>query len=466
MGVCEAKAVPKSEDVASNSNCNSTDDALSEQFNNLKLSEELVANSSESGGVALESQKLEDNGSVEKDTESARKGKEGKEEKSGKIRYPQRPEEQDCTFYVKTGSCKFGMNCRFNHPQKKKIRVRSKKSAEPSQAFEEKKGKILPESVVETEHKKVDEKGQEDLLKSAGWTEDEADEEKEELMEQKESKVSDEKAKESLAERGGQKECKFYFMSGGCKYGSSCKYVHHQGKSDVDSVELNFLGLPIRPGKRECPYYMRNGNCKFSTNCMYHHPDPTAVAERDSRNQNGETRQQNASVPMTSWSEQRSLNGPYPYIDASQPYIPGMILPPQGLHPNHDWNGYQVPVFAPDIQIHNYSASAVHHAPHKADTSVHQVASINEYPERPGLPECQYFMKNGSCKFKSGCKYHHPKPQLPSAASVGVLSPLGLPLKPDQPVCPHYSRYGICKFGPACKFDHPMNRSIPDSNTK
>ncbi|XP_072957129.1 zinc finger CCCH domain-containing protein 65-like isoform X3 [Typha angustifolia] len=447
MGVCEAKAVPKSEDVASNSNCNSTDDALSEQFNNLKLSEELVANSSESGGVALESQKLEDNGSVEKDTESARKGKEGKEEKSGKIRYPQRPEEQDCTFYVKTGSCKFGMNCRFNHPQKKKIRVRSKKSAEPSQ--------------------KVDEKGQEDLLKSAGWTEDEkADEEKEELMEQKESKVSDEKAKESLAERGGQKECKFYFMSGGCKYGSSCKYVHHQGKSDVDSVELNFLGLPIRPGKRECPYYMRNGNCKFSTNCMYHHPDPTAVAERDSRNQNGETRQQNASVPMTSWSEQRSLNGPYPYIDASQPYIPGMILPPQGLHPNHDWNGYQVPVFAPDIQIHNYSASAVHHAPHKADTSVHQVASINEYPERPGLPECQYFMKNGSCKFKSGCKYHHPKPQLPSAASVGVLSPLGLPLKPDQPVCPHYSRYGICKFGPACKFDHPMNRSIPDSNTK
>lgn len=39
----------------------------------------------------------------------------------------------------------------------------------------------------------------------------------------------------------------FYSMPGGCKYGGSCRYAHYLGKSDVGSVELNFLGLPIRP---------------------------------------------------------------------------------------------------------------------------------------------------------------------------------------------------------------------------
>nr|CAD1837137.1 unnamed protein product [Ananas comosus var. bracteatus] len=47
------------------------------------------------------------------------------------------------------------------------------------------------------------------------------------------------------------------------------------------SVELNFLGLPIRPGKRECPFYMRTENCKFSANCKFHHPDPIADSARD-----------------------------------------------------------------------------------------------------------------------------------------------------------------------------------------
>ena len=32
------------------------------------------------------------------------------------IVYPQRPGAQDYEFYVKTGRCKFGVACHFNHP--------------------------------------------------------------------------------------------------------------------------------------------------------------------------------------------------------------------------------------------------------------------------------------------------------------------------------------------------------------
>lgn len=35
--------------------------------------------------------------------------------------YPERPGEQDCPFYMRTGLCGFGMSCRFNHPPNRKL---------------------------------------------------------------------------------------------------------------------------------------------------------------------------------------------------------------------------------------------------------------------------------------------------------------------------------------------------------
>lgn len=37
---------------------------------------------------------------------------------------------------------------------------------------------------------------------------------------------------------------------------------------------------------------------------------------------------------------------------------------------------------------------------------------FDEYPQRPSESECQHFMKTGYCKFKSACRFHHPKPRL------------------------------------------------------
>ncbi|XP_034679869.1 zinc finger CCCH domain-containing protein 43-like [Vitis riparia] len=85
-----------------------------------------------------------------------------------------------------------------------------------------------------------------------------------------------------------------------------------------------------------------------------------------------------------------------------------------------------------------------------------QQSLIEDFPERPGQPECSYFLKTGDCKFRAACKYHHPKNRIPKSPPC-TLSDKGLPLRPDQNICTHYNRYGICKFGPACKFDHPVN---------
>ncbi|KAJ0753361.1 putative transcription factor C3H family [Helianthus annuus] len=31
-------------------------------------------------------------------------------------KYPTRPDAQDCSFFIRTGTCKFGSSCKFNHP--------------------------------------------------------------------------------------------------------------------------------------------------------------------------------------------------------------------------------------------------------------------------------------------------------------------------------------------------------------
>lgn len=54
------------------------------------------------------------------------------------------------------------------------------------------------------------------------------------------------------------------------------------------------------------------------------------------------------------------------------------------------------------------------------------------FPERPGEPECQFYMKTGDCKFGSSCRYHHP-PEWNLPKSNFGLSPMGLPLRPVSP---------------------------------
>ncbi|KAJ0791096.1 putative transcription factor C3H family [Helianthus annuus] len=55
------------------------------------------------------------------------------------------------------------------------------------------------------------------------------------------------------------------------------------------------------------------------------------------------------------------------------------------------------------------------------------------FPERPGQPECQYYMKTGDCKFGASCKFHHP-PDWAISKDNCVLSPLGFPLRPVSPL--------------------------------
>lgn len=77
---------------------------------------------------------------------------------------------------------------------------------------------------------------------------------------------------------------------------------------------------------------------------------------------------------------------------------------------------YGVPPLSP-------SAPAYQSGPSSTGVSKEQT-----YPQRPGQPECQYFMRTGDCKFGFSCRYHHPM-EVASSKAIN-LSNIGLPLRP------------------------------------
>lgn len=239
-----------------------------------------------------------------------------------------------------------------------------------------------------------------------------------------------------LPERVGEPDCVYFLKTGTCKYGSTCKYNHPRDRRGAGPVVLNMVGLPMRQEEKPCPHYIRTGSCKFGVACKFHHPQPSV---------DGSSTYASTLVPssgISAWSLPRAT-----YVSDPQTYLPIFLPPSQGIGPTQGWSTYMgslSPVTSPSI----FGGSG------SIDQS-YTVTSGSNLPERPGEPECRYFMNTGNCKYGSDCKYHHPKEKIAQMTATS-LGPLGLPLRPGQAVCSYYSLYGICKFGPTCKYDHPL----------
>ncbi|KAJ6855119.1 hypothetical protein NC651_039941 [Populus alba x Populus x berolinensis] len=329
--------------------------------------------------------------------------------------YPERPGEPDCSYYIRTGLCRFGPTCRFNHPPNRKLAIAAARM------------------------------------------------------------------KGEFPERIGQPECQYYLKTGTCKFGATCKFHHPRDKAGVSGrVSLNILGYPLRLNEMECAYYLRTGQCKFGSTCKFHHPQPTNVMVplRGSPvypTVNSPTTPGQQSYPgglATNWSRASFITSPR--WQAPSNYTP--LILPQGVVSVPGWNAYsgQVgSVSSPESQQQtgnsqiygtsrqSESANAGSQgtfSPYRSDSvpmGFYALQRESVFPERPGQPECQFYMKTGDCKFGAVCRFHHPRERLIPAPDC-VLSAIGLPLRPGEPLCIFYSRYGICKFGPSCKFHHPM----------
>ncbi|KAM7258119.1 hypothetical protein ACFE04_013860 [Oxalis oulophora] len=331
--------------------------------------------------------------------------------------YPDRPDEPDCIYYLRTGFCGYGARCRFNHPHDR-VAVLAVARATGGE-YPERMGQPVCQYFMRTG------------------------------------------------------SCKF---GASCKY-----HHPRQGGGYANPVTLNYYGYPLRPGEKECTYYVKTGQCKFGATCKFHHPQPAGVQVQTPPHQIAPPpapapmypTMQSLSVPN---SQQYGVVMARPQIMQSSyvqgPYGPILLSP--GMVPIPGWSPYPgpgSPVASPNTQhvvgsssmygMTQLSPSASPFAgayqqqfPSPVDPSS-SIQKEQPFPERPGQAECQFFMKTGDCKFGASCRYNHPSDHTMPKSNV-LLSPIGLPLRPGSAPCSHYAQHGACKFGPACKFDHPM----------
>ncbi|KAL1346411.1 zinc finger CCCH domain-containing protein 37 isoform X2 [Arachis duranensis] len=167
---------------------------------------------------------------------------------------PVRMGEVDCPFYMKTGSCKYGATCRYNHPDRNAIYpsvAAFGSSMVTSMAANLSIGSINPSVPIYQAY---------------------------------DPRLSNPMSQLGVAEimypqRPGQIECDFYMKTGECKFGERCKFHHPLDRSATSSIKLTPAGLPRREGVSICPYYMKTGTCKFGATCKFDHPPPGEVIE-------------------------------------------------------------------------------------------------------------------------------------------------------------------------------------------
>ncbi|XP_044480610.1 zinc finger CCCH domain-containing protein 37-like isoform X2 [Mangifera indica] len=213
--------------------------------------------------------------------------------------YPQRPGEKDCAYYMQTRTCKYGDTCKFDHPiwvpeggipdWKEVLHIAT------SESLPERPGEPDCPYFLKTQRCKFGLKCKfnhpnENLVTSVGF--------------------SGNADFFTLPDRPSEPPCAFYLKTGTCKFGATCKFHHPKdmqmssaGQENGNSKQNesvtngtagdlyvpgpvvsytpailhNSKGLPIRPGEVDCPFYLKTGSCKYGATCRYNHPDRNSI---------------------------------------------------------------------------------------------------------------------------------------------------------------------------------------------
>ncbi|MQM10107.1 hypothetical protein Taro_042999, partial [Colocasia esculenta] len=142
----------------------------------------------------------------------------------------------------------------------------------------------------------------------------------------------------------------YFLKTGTCKFGATCKYHHPRDRLPAMHVMLNMLGLPMRPEEKSCPYYLRTGSCKFGFACKFHHPEPALGAvlpeTRPSMYESSGSAVASPSGPpfisgVSSWALPRHPYVSTPHMHGLSAFVPVVIPSSQSTVPTQQgWSTY------------------------------------------------------------------------------------------------------------------------------
>ncbi|XP_034215831.1 zinc finger CCCH domain-containing protein 43-like isoform X9 [Prunus dulcis] len=163
---------------------------------------------------------------------------------------PIRPGERDCPYYMRNLSCRYGLSCRFNHPDPTPAG-----ESDPPSGY----GNGGPASLQGASSSTA-----------ARWS---APRSQGIPSRNTEHNGYQQQQVEELPQRPGQPVCIYFSTTGDCKFKSNCKYHPPKNQTAVSpSCALNDKGLPLRPGQNICTQYSTYGICNSGPACKFDHP--------------------------------------------------------------------------------------------------------------------------------------------------------------------------------------------------
>ncbi|XP_022749304.1 zinc finger CCCH domain-containing protein 37 isoform X4 [Durio zibethinus] len=310
---------------------------------------------------------------------------------------PERAEEPDCPFFLKTQRCKFGSKCKFNHPK--------------------------------------------DKLATSGDSEN--------------TQVS------VLPDRPSEPPCAFYMKTGKCKFGATCKFHHPkdiqipsfgQGNTKCEQIEavtkiggatvdlkpaqfLNSKGLPIRLDEVDCPFYLKTGSCKYGSSCRYNHPDrnafnPPAAAIGHSLIASANNLNIGVVTPASSLYQTIDPRLSQTTLLAQQT-LPTMGVAPT-VYPQRPGQS-ECDYYMKTGECKFGDRCKFHHPVDRLASTTNETSqqavklTLAGFPRREGSVHCPYYMKTGTCKYGATCKFDHPPPGevMAMAAAQGTPTTIG-----------------------------------------
>ncbi|XP_048443745.1 zinc finger CCCH domain-containing protein 65 isoform X26 [Pyrus x bretschneideri] len=282
------------------------------------------------------------------------------EESSRRNQYPLRPEAGDCSYYPKTGNCKFGWNCTLNHPRRRKNKQVSKDKAKQREELEKKQD--------QTESKYYISPGRRIAAPSvAPALELNFSDLPIRLID---LKVSKDKAKqrEELEEKQDQTESKYY-ISPGRRIGVP---------SVAPALELNFSDLPIRPVSKD---------------------------KAKQREELEEKQEQTESKVSKVKAKQREELEELEELEEKQEQTESKVSKDKAKQREE----------LEELKEKQDQTESKYYISPGRRIGVPSVAAALEFnflglPIRPGEKDCSYYMQTASCKYETNCKFNHPDP--------------------------------------------------------
>ncbi|KAL6614919.1 hypothetical protein ACP70R_037189 [Stipagrostis hirtigluma subsp. patula] len=299
-------------------------------------------------------------------------------------------------------------------------------------------------------------------------------------------------------QRPGAKDCAFYMKTRTCKYGEACIFDHPQwvpeggvpNWKEAPNVEDSY---PERPGEPDCPFFSKNSKCKFKSKCKYNHPKKKANTS-EAGTDNDPPIADSTILPVRPFEPVCSFyakTGKCKFGAKCKFNHPKDTETPKDIETPAVAGKETIYTAAIDATLHAHPALSSVPAKTQASPAPAEAHNAKGLPIRPGEVDCAFYMKTGSCKYGSICRFNHPdRPVL----DIAFMAPLGqtifptpvanfmqsfdfhaphvpvepepiiYPQRPGETVCDFYMKTGQCKYKDKCKFHHPIDRSAPGSN--